>query len=198
MTDSNQKQLGKILWNIADQLRGAMNADDFRDYMLAFLVLRYLSDNYETAAKRELGRDYPALPTDANNPTDVVDFEKQMRRKVHYVNPRRRSIKSQRIRVQILRRLQPRFNSRADFANVLGAQFDFRWLGFFIFGRHPILNTAGSILLQTRSRDQTWQPAFRVNLVSVPLVCSFRRAKICTPRPQARLSANGQTRKLKD
>ena len=36
-----------------------MNADDFRDYMLAFLFLRYLSDNYEEAAKKELGRDYP-------------------------------------------------------------------------------------------------------------------------------------------
>ena len=36
-----------------------MNADDFRDYMLAFLFLRYLSDNYEQAAKKELGRDYP-------------------------------------------------------------------------------------------------------------------------------------------
>ena len=36
-----------------------MNADDFRDYMLAFLFLRYLSDNYQPAAKKELGRDYP-------------------------------------------------------------------------------------------------------------------------------------------
>ena len=59
MNDQDQKQLGKTLWNIADQLRGAMNADDFRDYMLSFLFLRYLSDNYETAAKKELGRDYP-------------------------------------------------------------------------------------------------------------------------------------------
>ena len=59
MTDQDQKQLGKTLWAIADQLRGAMNADDFRDYMLAFLFLRYLSDNYEQAAKKELGRDYP-------------------------------------------------------------------------------------------------------------------------------------------
>ncbi len=59
MTDTDQKQLGKTLWNIADQLRGAMNADDFRDYMLSFLFLRYLSDNYETAAKKELGQDYP-------------------------------------------------------------------------------------------------------------------------------------------
>jgi type I restriction enzyme M protein len=95
MNDSNQQRLGKTLWNIADQLRGAMNADDFRDYMLAFLFLRYLSGNYEAAAKRELGRDYPSIPAGdprvplalwyANNPGDVVDFEKQMRRKVNYV-----------------------------------------------------------------------------------------------------------------
>jgi type I restriction enzyme M protein len=90
MTHNNQQRLGKTLWAIADQLRGAMNADDFRDYMLAFLFLRYLSDNYEVAAKKELGKDYPAIPAGdprvplaiwyANNPGDVVDFEKQMRR----------------------------------------------------------------------------------------------------------------------
>ncbi len=95
MTAQNQQRLGKTLWAIADQLRGAMNADDFRDYMLAFLFLRYLSDNYEAAAARELGPDYPKLPAGdnrvplalwyANNPKDVVEFEKQMRRKVHYV-----------------------------------------------------------------------------------------------------------------
>ena len=99
MNDQIQKQLGKTLWNIADQLRGSMNADDFRDYMLSFLFLRYLSDNYEAAAKRELGSDYPDLPdvlerTGAStplqawyedNPDDVAEFEKQMRRKVHYV-----------------------------------------------------------------------------------------------------------------
>jgi len=133
MTEQNNKLLGSILWNIADQLRGAMNADDFRDYMLSFLFLRYLSDNYEAAVKRELGLDYPSEsdvaeekarietlraqkaakkkpkanqiipdiddlddPTPPaiitplqlwyrNNPKDIEDFEKQMRRKVHYV-----------------------------------------------------------------------------------------------------------------
>jgi len=95
MTNEDQKQLGKVLWNIADQLRGAMNADDFRDYMLSFLFLRYLSDNYETAAQKELGADYPNLGKEdrraplavwyANNSDDVAAFEKQMRRKVHYV-----------------------------------------------------------------------------------------------------------------
>jgi type I restriction enzyme M protein len=95
MTELDQKQLGRTLWNIADQLRGAMNADDFRDYMLSFLFLRYLSDNYEAAAKKELGQDYPKLAAEdrraplsvwyKQNPKDVADFEKQMRRKVHYV-----------------------------------------------------------------------------------------------------------------
>lgn len=88
MTEQNQKQLGKILWAIADQLRGAMDADDFPDYMLSFLFLRYLSDNYEAAAKKELGSDYPKLDAEsrqvplavwyADNAADVPEFEKQM------------------------------------------------------------------------------------------------------------------------
>lgn len=95
MTQQEQQQLGKTLWNIADNLRGAMDADDFRDYMLSFLFLRYLSDNYESAAKKELGSDYPQLAEDdkrtplsvwyETNTADVKDFEAQMRRKVHYV-----------------------------------------------------------------------------------------------------------------
>ena len=95
MTDLEKQELGKTLWKIADQLRGAMNADDFRDYMLAFLFLRYLSDSYEAAAKKELGADYPKLKSEdrrsplscwyADNAADIADFEKQMRRKVHYV-----------------------------------------------------------------------------------------------------------------
>lgn len=95
-----QQQLGKTLWNIADNLRGAMNADDFRDYMLSFLFLRYLSSNYEESAKKELGRDYPITDSNIisefgvttplqlwyeNNFDDIPEFEKQMRKKVHYV-----------------------------------------------------------------------------------------------------------------
>ena len=59
MTQKDQQLLGKALWDIADSLRGAMNADDFRDYMLSFLFLRYLSFNYEESARKELGSDYP-------------------------------------------------------------------------------------------------------------------------------------------
>ena len=59
MTEQEQQKLGALLWDIANQLRGSMNADDFRDYMLSFLFLRYLSANYEEAAAKELGQDYP-------------------------------------------------------------------------------------------------------------------------------------------
>jgi len=95
MTQKDQDRLGKTLWAIADKLRGAMNADSFRDYMLSFLFLRYLSSNYEESAKKELGSDYPKLAEDDGrtalalwyeaNAEDVSEFEKQMRRKVHYV-----------------------------------------------------------------------------------------------------------------
>lgn len=95
MSKDEQKELGKVLWDIANSLRGLMDADDFRDYMLSFLFLRYLSDNYITAVKKELRKDYPdntATPNIAplqlwyqQNVADVEMFEEQMRRKVHYV-----------------------------------------------------------------------------------------------------------------
>ena len=95
MTEQELNRLGSTLWRIADDLRGAMNADDFRDYMLSLLFLRYLSDNYEAAAGRELGMDYPALAEDDQrsplamwyqaNPADTDVFERQMRLKVGYV-----------------------------------------------------------------------------------------------------------------
>ncbi|MFE6707169.1 type I restriction-modification system subunit M [Bacillus thuringiensis] len=83
MNETHQKQLGVTLWGIADKLRGAMNADDFRDYMLSFLFLRYLSDNYEAAAKKELGSDYLQCEeeikkiTVAANQDDVINALKE-------------------------------------------------------------------------------------------------------------------------
>ncbi len=90
---NNQKQLGVILWDIADILRGSMDADDFRDYMLSFLFLRYLSNTYQEAAEKELGKDYPEALADTTplqqwykeNKADIEKFEKVMRRKLHYV-----------------------------------------------------------------------------------------------------------------
>ena len=98
--NNNQNKLGKALWATANELRGAMMADDFRDYMLSFLFWKYLSDNYLKAAKKELGSDYPAeVKNDSENEViciplqmwyntnmdDAFLFEQQMRRKIHYV-----------------------------------------------------------------------------------------------------------------
>jgi type I restriction enzyme M protein len=198
MTDTNQKQLGNTLWSIADQLRGAMDADDFRDYMLSFLFLRYLSDNYETAAKKELGRDYPsasevaaemekaaasrakevaaakAMPKPngedeeagekplpivtslqlwySRNTEDVAEFEKQMRRKVHYV-------------------IQPAhlWNSIANLARTQNAE---------------LLNTlqAGFKYIETESFESTFQGLFsEIDLSSPKLGKTYldRNAKLC-------------------
>ncbi len=100
MTKTEQQQLGKTLWNIADSLRGAMNADDFRDYMLSFLFLRYLSSNYERGVKDALGEEYPNPSAEAlksegvntalqlwykQNPETIADLEDEMRQTVYYV-----------------------------------------------------------------------------------------------------------------
>jgi len=162
MNDTNQKQLGNTLWSIADQLRGAMDADDFRDYMLSFLFLRYLSDNYETAAKKELGKDYPDVGGDArkvplalwyaNNVDDVPAFEKQMRRKVHYV-------------------IQPAhlWNSIANLARTQNGE---------------LLNTlqAGFKYIETESFESTFQGLFsEIDLSSPKLGKTYpdRNAKLC-------------------
>ena len=139
-----------------------MNADDFRDYMLSFLFLRYLSDNYETAAKKELGKDYPDVGGDsrrvplalwyADNPEDIPEFEKQMRRKVHYV-------------------IQPPhlWNSIAHLARTQNGE---------------LLNTlqAGFKYIETESFESTFQGLFsEINLGSDKLGKRYedRNAKLC-------------------
>jgi len=139
-----------------------MDADDFRDYMLSFLFLRYLSDNYETAAKKELGKDYPDVGGDArkvplalwyaNNVDDIPEFEKQMRRKVHYV-------------------IQPPhlWNSIANLARTQNAE---------------LLNTlqAGFKYIETESFENTFQDLFSgIDLGSSKLGKTYtdRNVKLC-------------------
>ena len=39
MSDDQKKQLEQQLWNIANTLRGKMNADEFRDYIFRLYIL---------------------------------------------------------------------------------------------------------------------------------------------------------------
>jgi len=44
MSEDQRKQLQTQLWNIANELRGKMNPDEFRDYILGFIFYKYLSE----------------------------------------------------------------------------------------------------------------------------------------------------------
>jgi len=44
MSEDQKKQLERELWNIANTLRGKMDADEFRDYILGFIFYKYLSE----------------------------------------------------------------------------------------------------------------------------------------------------------
>lgn len=85
-----KQKLFAALWNVANDLRGAMTADNFRDYMLSFLFLRYLSENYEKETQKILGSDFPNTENPLKtwcdeNAADVPDFQEEMQRSLHYI-----------------------------------------------------------------------------------------------------------------
>lgn len=89
LTKQEKEQLFRALWNVADVLRGAMTADNFRDYMLSLLFYRYISAQYEAAARLELGSDLPTgKPLYAwyeENASDIEEFEDMMLKGAHYI-----------------------------------------------------------------------------------------------------------------
>ena len=54
MSEDHKKQLEQQLWNIANTLRGKMNADEFRDYILGFIFYKYLAEKMEIYADKIL------------------------------------------------------------------------------------------------------------------------------------------------
>lgn len=50
MSEEQKKLLEAQLWNIANELRGKMDADEFRDYILGFIFYKYLSEKQELYA----------------------------------------------------------------------------------------------------------------------------------------------------
>jgi len=70
MSEEQKKLLEQQLWNIANELRGNMGADEFRDYILGFIFFKYLSEKQYIYANKlletETVKDY-ANPTDPND-----------------------------------------------------------------------------------------------------------------------------------
>lgn len=54
MSEDQKKLLETQLWNIANELRGKMDADEFRDYILGFIFYKYLSEKQHIYANKLL------------------------------------------------------------------------------------------------------------------------------------------------
>ena len=57
MTSEQKKKLERKLGDIANELRGKMSADEFRDYILGFIFYKYLSEKMHFYANRILSGD---------------------------------------------------------------------------------------------------------------------------------------------
>ncbi len=75
MTEQKQK-LEQQLWNIANTLRGKMDADDFRDYILGFIFYKYLSKKMDLYANEILepdGLTYDSIDEDSSTGQAYLD-----------------------------------------------------------------------------------------------------------------------------
>ena len=73
---SDNKQLEQQLWNIANTLRGKMDADEFRDYILGFIFYKYLSEKMRLLADKLLSEDnikYLDINEDTSDGKELLD-----------------------------------------------------------------------------------------------------------------------------
>ena len=54
MTEEEKQRLERQLWNIVNELRGKMDADEFRDYIIRFIFYKYLSEKQHLYANKLL------------------------------------------------------------------------------------------------------------------------------------------------
>ena len=76
MSEDQKKQLEQQLWNIANTLRGKMNADEFRDYILGFIFYKYLAEKMEIYANGILKTDgikYKSINETTKNGAEYID-----------------------------------------------------------------------------------------------------------------------------
>ena len=74
MSEDQKKQLEQQLWNIANTLRGKMNADEFRDYILGFIFFKYLSEKMEIFANDILKQDKLTFREIASTDKKYADY----------------------------------------------------------------------------------------------------------------------------
>jgi type I restriction enzyme M protein len=75
MAAEQKQKLEQQLWNIANTLRGKMDADDFRDYILGFIFYKYLSTKMNLYANTILKPDSLTFQEVENHPEKEVLLE---------------------------------------------------------------------------------------------------------------------------
>lgn len=76
MSEQLKKNLQRQLWSIADELRGKMNADEFRDYILGFIFYKYLSEKMLIHANDILSEDeikYDEVDESTEDGRDIIE-----------------------------------------------------------------------------------------------------------------------------
>ncbi len=71
MSGDHKRKLEQTLWNIADELRGKMHADEFRDYILGFIFYKYLSEKQCLHANGLLETETVKNYTELTDPADL-------------------------------------------------------------------------------------------------------------------------------
>jgi len=54
MSEEQKRLLEKQLWSMANTLRGKMNADEYKNYILGFIFYKYLSERLERYVNKKL------------------------------------------------------------------------------------------------------------------------------------------------
>ena len=74
MSEDQKKQLEQQLWNIANTLRGKMDADELRDYILGFIFYKYLSEKMHIYANTILQEDGISYDSINENTTEGKEY----------------------------------------------------------------------------------------------------------------------------
>jgi type I restriction enzyme M protein len=80
LTNEQKKDLERALWAIANALRGKMNADEFRDYILGFIFYKYLSERLHLYANEVLKQDgitFEEIDEDTPDGEEILEAVKE-------------------------------------------------------------------------------------------------------------------------
>jgi len=84
MTGEQKQKLEQQLWNIANELRGKMGADEFRDYILGFIFYKYLSEKQHLYANELLETEPVKDYADVTDEADIEAIKEESLMKLGY------------------------------------------------------------------------------------------------------------------